>query len=359
MTPMASVSIDTGALRYNLQVIRRLAPQSRVMAVIKANAYGHGLITAAKALDAADAFAVARIGEALALREAGIKTPIVLLEGVLDGEQLAAAAAGDLELIVHSSEQIELLLAAPPGARFKVWLKLDSGMNRLGFKAEAFRAAHSALSEAPALKGPVNLITHLACADTPELPATAEQLMVFAAATRSLAGERSIASSAGLLGFPDAHADWVRPGLLLYGVSPLRDSTGADHGMRPVMTFRSTVIAVKELAVGDQVGYGAGWSATRPTRLAIASVGYGDGYPRSASSGTPVLVNGEHAALAGRVSMDMIAIDTTDLEHPPKVGDSVVLWGRGLPVEEVAIWAQTIPYTLLCGISQRVEVSTP
>jgi alanine racemase len=356
VTPLVSVTIDTGALRHNLQVIRRLAPKSRVMAVIKANAYGHGLVAAAKALDAADAFAVARIGEALALREAGIKKPIVLLEGVFDSEQLVAAAAGDFELVVHTQEQIELLLAAPSEARFKVWLKLDSGMNRLGFKAEAFPAAHAALSRASSLRAPVNLITHLACADMPELPATAEQLMVFGAATRSLAGERSIVSSAALLSFANSQADWVRPGLLLYGVSPFRGSTGADHGVRAVMTLRSQIIAVKDLVVGDRVGYGGDWTATRPTRLAIVSVGYGDGYPRSASSGTPVLVNGEHAALVGRVSMDMIAIDTTDVQRQPKVGDPVVLWGEGLAIEEIAIWAETIPYTLLCGISPRVAV---
>jgi alanine racemase len=351
---MVSVTIDTGALRHNLEVIRRLAPKSRVMAVIKANAYGHGLIAAARALDAADAFAVARVDEGLALREAGIKTPIVLLEGVLDREQLEAAATADFELVVHTPQQIELLREAPPGVRFKVWLKLDSGMNRLGFKTEAFRSAHAALSQVPALKAPVNLITHLASADMPELPTTAEQLMMFAAATRSLAGERSVESSAALLRFPDSQADWVRPGILLYGVSPFRRSTGADHGLLPVMTLRSKIIAVKDLIVGDQVGYGGDWTATRPTRLAIAAIGYGDGYPRSASSGTPVLVNGEHAALAGRVSMDMIAIDTTDIQCQPLLGDPVVLWGEGLPVEEVAIWAETIPYTLLCGISQRV-----
>ncbi|HTB86810.1 MAG TPA: alanine racemase [Steroidobacteraceae bacterium] len=356
MTPLVCVTIDTGALRHNLQVIRRLAPKSRVMAVIKANAYGHGLIAVAKALEAADAFAVARIGEALVLREAGIKMPIVLLEGVFDSEQVAAATAGDFELVVHTQEQIELLLAAPSEARFKVWLKLDSGMNRLGFKAESFPAAHAALSRASALKAPINLITHLACADTPELPATAEQLMVFETATRSLAGERSVVSSAALLSFPESQADWVRPGLLLYGVSPFRGSTGADHGVRPVMTLRSQIIAVKDLAVGDRVGYGGDWTATRPTRLAIVSVGYGDGYPRSACSGTPVLVNGEHAALVGRVSMDMIAIDTTDVQREAKVGDPVVLWGEGLAIEEVAIWAETIPYTLLCGINQRVAV---
>jgi alanine racemase len=357
VTPMVSVTIDTGALRHNLQVIRRLAPNSRVMAVIKANAYGHGLIAVARALEAADAFAVARVDEGLVLRQAGIKAPILLLEGVFDREQLDAAAAAQFELVVHTPEQIELLEAASRGVRFKVWLKLDSGMNRLGFKGEAFGSAHAALSRAPAVKPPVNLITHLASADMPELPTTAEQLMVYAAATRGLAGERSVQSSAALIGFPDSQADWVRPGLLLYGVSPFRGSTGADHGLRPVMTLSSRVIAVKDLEVGDQVGYGGDWTATRPTRLAIAAIGYGDGYPRGASSGTPVLVNGEHAALAGRVSMDMIAIDVTDVQRPPKMGDPVVLWGEGLPVEEVAIWAETIPYPLLCGISQRVAVT--
>ena len=354
---MVSVTIDSGALRHNLQVIRRLAPKSRVMAVIKANAYGHGLVFAARALATADAFAVARVSEGLALREAGIKTPIVLLEGVFDRQQLDAAAATDLELVVHSPEQMELLRAAPLDVQFKVWLKLDSGMNRLGFKGEAFRSAHAALSSMSILKGPVSLMTHLACADTPELPNTAEQLMVFAAATRNLAGERSIESSAALIGFPDSQADWIRPGLLLYGISPFRGSTGADHGLRPAMTLRSMIIALKDLVVGDQVGYGADWTATRPTRLAIAAIGYGDGYPRRASSGTPVLVNGEHAALAGRISMDMLAIDVTDVQRPPNVGDPVVLWGEGLPVEEVAIWAETIPYTLTCGISNRVAVN--
>ena len=353
---MVSVTIDIGALRNNLAVLRRLAPKSRVMAVIKANAYGHGLVAVARALESADALAVARVGEALALRAAGIKTPIVLLEGVLDREQLEAAAAADLELIVHSAEQLELLKAAPTGARFKIWLKLDSGMNRLGFKGDAFRAAHAALSALPCVHV-LNLCTHLSSADTPELPTTAEQLMVFGAATRSLPGERSVVSSAALLSFPDSHADWVRPGLALYGISPFRGSTGADHGLRPVMTLCSRVIALKDLAEGEQVGYGADWTATRPTRLAIASVGYGDGYPRSAASGTPILVNGERAGLAGKVSMDMLAIDVTEMQSPVKVGDPVVLWGNGLPVEEIALWAETIPYTLVCGISQRVAVT--
>ena len=354
---MVSVTIDTGALRHNLQVVRRLAPKSRAMAVIKANAYGHGLVAVARALESADALAVARLGEAITLRDAGIKRPIVLLEGVLDHEQLEAAAAADLELFVHSPEQLELLGAAPAGTRFKVWLKLDTGMNRLGFKGDAFHEAHATLTALPSVQRPIQLCTHLASADSPELPTTAEQLMVFAAATRSLQGERSVGSSAALLSFPESQADWVRPGLMLYGISPFRGATGADHGLRPVMTLCSRVIALKDLVEGEQVGYGGEWTATRPTRLAIASVGYGDGYPRSAASGTPVLVNGESAGLAGRVSMDMLAIDVTEMQRPAQVGDPVVLWGVGLPVEQIALWAETVSYTLVCGISQRVAVT--
>jgi alanine racemase len=354
---MVSAAIDTGALRHNLKIIRQQAPKSRVMAVIKANAYGHGLVIVARALDSADALAVARLDEGLALRAAGIKTPIVLLEGVLNREQLDAASSAELELVVHAAEQIELLRGAPAGARRKVWLKLDSGMNRLGFKTEAFRAAHAALSALPAVMTPANLMTHLASADRPELPTTAEQLARFETATRSLEGERSIESSAALLLNPEWQADWVRPGLVLYGVSPLAGSIGADHGLRPVMTLRSCVIAVKDVAMGEQVGYGGEWTAARPTRLAIAAVGYGDGYTRSFPSGTPLLVNGERAALAGRVSMDMIAIDVTEVKRAPKIGDPVILWGNGLPVEEVANFAGANPYALLCGVSQRVAVT--
>jgi alanine racemase len=354
---MVSATVDCAALRHNLQVVRQWAPNSRVMAVIKANAYGHGLVAVARALESTDAFAVARVDEGLVLRAAGIDTPTVLLEGVFDRDQLDAAARANFELVVHTPEQIELLRTAAAGARFKVWLKLDSGMNRLGFKGAAFGVAHAALSALDAVRSPVNLFTHLASADTPDLPATSEQLALFAAATGTFAGERSLENSAAMLSFPEAQGDWVRPGLLLYGVSPFSGSIGADYGLRPAMTLHSHVISVKELAPGERVGYGGDWTATRPTLLAVAAVGYGDGYPRSLASGAPVLVNGERAGLAGRVSMDMIGIDVTDLRRPPALGDAVVLWGEGLPVEEIAVWADTIPYELLCGISQRVAVT--
>jgi alanine racemase len=357
MTPMVSATIDTAALKHNLQRIRDFAPRSRVMAVIKANAYGHGLVAVARALDQADAFAVARVDEGLTLRMAGIQKRTVLLEGVFDRGQLDSASAAGFELVVHTREQIELLRQAGAGEPFRVWLKLDTGMNRLGFKGAAFGTALDALRALPRVQSPVNLFTHLASADDPDSPATVEQIARFAAATSALTGERSIANSAGMLGFSQAQADWVRPGLLLYGVSPFDGSIGADYGLLPVMTLRSHVIALKEIEPGEHVGYGGAWSARRPTRLAVAAVGYGDGYPRNLSAGSPVLVNSERAPLAGRVSMDMIGIDVTDLKRLPQMGDPVILWGEGLPVEEIAVWADTIPYELLCGISQRVAVT--
>lgn len=354
ITPMVSATVDAAALRHNLSAVRQRAPHSRVMAVVKANAYGHGLVAVARALDGADAFAVARVDEALSLRRAGMVKPIVLLEGVFDADQLAAAGQAGFELVVHLVEQIELLRRARPPQPFKVWLKLDTGMNRLGLKSADFHAALGALEGLPAVRRPVNLFTHLARADEPELSATADQLRLFDAATNSLPGERSVANSAGLLNYPEARAHWVRPGLMLYGVSPMAGSIGEDHGLKPVMTLKSRVIALKHVGAGEQVGYGGAWTAARPTLLAIAAIGYGDGYPLSLRSGAPVLVNGRRSPLAGRVSMDMIGVDVTDMAPEVRLGDPVVLWGPELPVEEIAIWAGTIPYELLCGISQRV-----
>jgi len=356
MKPIVSASIDTAALRHNLSIVRAHASGARVMAVVKANAYGHGLVAVAAALGDADAFAVARLEEGLLLRAAGVSKAIVLLEGVFDREQLEAAVAEQFELVVHVPEQIELLRALTPAARCTVWLKLDCGMNRLGFKGRAFADAWKALEGLVQVRKAVGLFTHFSSADERDPEATLAQLKVFMEATSALGGHRCLANSAGLLNFPLSRGDWVRPGLLLYGVSPLPDSTGAGLGLRPVMTLQSRVIALKDVAVGERVGYGGAWTSERRTRLAVAAVGYGDGYPRSVGSGAPVLVGGARATIAGRVSMDMIGIDVTDVPVPLKLGDPVVLWGPQLPVEEIARWAGTVPYELLCGISQRVAV---
>lgn len=356
MKPLVSAAISSAALRHNLSIIRQRAPESKVMAVVKANAYGHGLAAVAQALGQADAFAVARIEEGLTLRKAGITQPIVLLEGVFDAEQLAAAAEARFELLVHGEPQVDLLRQARTPFPFAVWLKLDTGMNRLGLRPNQFLPVLESLQKLANVQKPVRLFTHMANADTPEHPGTLQQLQLFERVCQGLPGERSLANSASLFAFPQTQCDWVRPGLALFGVSPFADELGTDLGLKPVMTLSSRLIALKTLEPGEQVGYGSQWTARRRTRLAIAAVGYGDGYPRNVLPHTQVLVGGAKAPLAGRVSMDMIGIDVTDLPQA-RVGDEVTLWGEGLPVERIASCAGTIPYELLCGISQRVAVT--
>jgi alanine racemase len=324
------------------------------MAVIKANAYGHGLVPAAKALAETDGFSVARLDEGLALRAAGLANRILLLEGVFSAEQLAVAAQQRFDLMVHSVEQLELLEGRAGTDVISVWIKVDSGMNRLGFRTEHFADAYARLRRVANVAPEPTLVTHLANADDRRDTKTVAQLQAFAAATAALQGARSIANSAALLAWPDTRADWVRPGLVLYGLSPFPSGTGADLGLRPAMTLQTEVIAVKDVREGETVGYGGAWRAPRDSRMAVVAAGYGDGYPRSVESGTPLLVNGRRAPIVGRVSMDMITVDVTDLPGVA-TGDPVVLWGDGVPVEEIARHAGTIPYELICGVSQRVQ----
>lgn len=349
----ASAVIRVGALAHNLERIRAVAPQCRVLAVVKANAYGHGIEGVVQGLRGADAFAVACIDEAIRLRDAGIEAPVVLLEGVFDAAELVLAARYRCEPVVHAQWQIDALAAARhPVYRFPVWLKVDTGMNRLGFPMRAARAAWDRLRSLDAV-GLVRLMTHLARADEPGAPMTAVQLTRFAEATAGWDGERSIANSAGVFAWPNSHADWVRPGLALYGVSPFADRPAADLGLQPVMTLCARLIAVRDLPAGETVGYGGAWTAPAATRIGIVGIGYGDGYPRHTAPGTPVLVNGARCPLVGRVSMDMLAVDLGG--QTAAVGDPVVLWGDGLPVEEIAKAAGTIPWTLLCGVTDRVR----
>lgn len=356
VTLAARATVDGAALRHNLRQVRQRAPRSRVMAVIKANAYGHGLVGCARALRDADAFAVARVEEALALREAGLENPVVLLEGVLEAAQLPLAAAHGFEVVVHSREQLAMLEQARLPVPLQAWLKLDTGMNRLGFRPEAAGTAADRLAGLQGVKPGLRIMTHLSCADERDVETTEMQLGRFAEALDGIPGERSMANSAGLLWREDSHADWVRPGLMLYGASPFAGEAGEGLGLRPAMALMSTVIALREVPRGERVGYGGVWTARENARIAIAAIGYGDGYPRSLGSGTPVLVRGQRAPLAGRISMDMIAVDVTTVPET-RVGDEVVLWGNGLPVEELARIAGTIPYELLCGVTQRVGVT--
>lgn len=354
MSRATGAVINLSALRHNLQRVRELAPQARIMAVVKANAYGHGIVPVARALSAADAFAVACLEEALEIRHAGLAHPIVLLEGVFSAVELEEAAHNACEVVVHDAGQLALLEGLRLQHTLSVWLKVNSGMHRLGFPPSQTRGLWERLGKARAVRSPVRLMTHLACADETANPRTRLQLEIFAAATAGIHTERSIANSAGILAWPDSHADWVRPGILLYGVSPFTGRCGAQEGLVPAMTMSTTLISVQQVSKGEAVGYGGAWVAPEDMYIGIAAIGYGDGYPRHAPNGTPVLVNGLRASLAGRVSMDMIAVDLRGLPHT-QVGDSVVLWGPELPVEEIARAAGTIPYELLCGVTQRVK----
>jgi alanine racemase len=353
--------IDTAALRHNLGTIRAYAPRSKVMAVVKANAYGHGLVSTALALADADSFAVARLEEGIALRAAGVRTPIVLLEGVFSAEQLAEAAHHRFELVVHDPLQLKLLEAHRDARRFIIWIKMDTGMNRLGFRPEAFAPALARLRAltVPALE--LRAMTHLARADERDEPMTRDQIAKFDVTLNEagLTGPQrlatSIGNSAGTLGWPAAHGDWVRPGLALYGVSPFGNETAEKHGLKPVMTLETTVVTVREVKRGETVGYAGAWRAERDSSIAILAAGYGDGLPRHLENGTPVLIGGARYPLVGRVSMDMIAVDVTGA---PKIntGNKAIIWGAGLPVEEVSKHADTISYELLCGVSQRVPL---
>lgn len=345
-SPDIRALIDTSALRHNLRVLRSHAPQARFATVVKANAYGHGLVEIAKAGEG-EALAVARLEEGIALREAGIARPILLLEGITCLQALQAAIAHRFELVIHDSSQLPLL--AHP-ADLTLWIKIDTGMNRLGFRPEDFPAVLERIQQA----GPkaIRLMSHLACADEEDSPLTAAQLTQFTHSTQGLPYERSICASAGLLrGL--AQEEWVRPGIAHYGVSPFAHRTAADFKLRPVMTLTSSIIALREVKTGETVGYGATWRAQRSSRVAIIAAGYADGLLRSLPSGTPVLIAGRRAPLVGRVSMDMCAVDVTDLP-PIHVGERVTLWGDGLPVEEIAKYAGTIPWELLCAVSGRV-----
>jgi alanine racemase len=351
----AHAVLDMGALGRNLARLRAHAPQAKLMAVIKANAYGHGAVRVARALPEADAFAVARVDEGIALREAGIVQRIVVLQGFICDEELELHVRHGLEPVVHSLLQADLLEAARLDAPLPVWLKLDSGMHRLGLHPDEFAQCRRRLSACASVRQPPALMTHLANADRLDDPVTGWQLDAFGEAVGAWPGERAIANSAGLLAWERARTEWARPGIALYGVSPFPDRTGPEDGLEPVMTLRTRLIAIKHLQAGDAVGYGGDWVCPHPTRLGVAAIGYGDGYPRQLPSGTPVLVHGQRVPLIGRVSMDMITLDLSECPHA-QVGDAAILWGEGLPVEEIARHAGTIPYALLCGVAPRVKM---
>lgn len=347
------ITVSASALRHNLRRTKEIAQGSKVISVVKANGYGHGIEWVAKNLEQSDCFGVAHVEEARQLRQAGIQQPILLLEGVLDNAELKLAALLNCEMVVHHAEQIELLNSEPLTKPLTVWIKINTGMNRLGFAPETFNDAWNRLSTCTNV-GQVRVMTHFACADDVHDSFTLRQLEIFHAATQGKPAELSCANSAAILQYPSSHHQWVRPGIMLYGCSPIASKTAEELDLKPVMTMKSRVIAIQALNPGDSVGYACQWQAQQTARIAIVAIGYGDGYPWQAQTGTPVAINGARATIVGRVSMDMITVDVTHLASVA-VHDQVELWGDIIPVEEVAAKSGTLNYELLCKVTDRVE----
>ena len=350
--------IRLGAIQHNLSVIKAAAPGAKVMAVVKANAYGHGLTEVARSLAGVDSLAVARLAEAQMLRNAGIDASITLLGGVLSSDDLSTANELDVSVGFHHEQQIDF--AEKAGHRLSsAWLKVDTGMGRLGFRPVDVPDAIDRLGRHVDHLG---ILSHFSSADDLQNSTTADQLSAFLELIGQFEGPISIANSAALLGWRDALEVlndyrkqgrlWIRPGLSLYGISPFPGKTGSDLGLAPAMQLEATLLSVKRLNAGDRVGYGGTWQATKETMLGVISGGYGDGYSRFIPSGTPVLVNGRRVPVAGRISMDLTAVDLGSGAQD-EIGDRVVFWGDGLPVEEIAECASTIPYQLLCGVTHR------
>ncbi len=350
--------IDLAALRHNYQLALDCSPAGTAVAVIKANAYGHGAIAVAAALaDLAPAFAVACIEEADELVAAGIRQPILLLEGFFTADELPRILRHGYEIVLHSGWQLEQLAAFLAGlqvtdAALNIWLKVDTGMHRLGFAVEEAAMVYRRLQTLPAI-GKITLTSHLACADDLSSGTTPAQLQRLQALQQELDCPLSLANSPAIMGWPAARQGWLRPGIMLYGASPLGAEQAQSGQLQPVMRLRSELISVRWLPAGEAVGYGARFVTQRPTRIGVVACGYGDGYPRHAREGTPVVVNGVRCRLAGRVSMDMLTVDLSACPDA-QVGDEVELWGAELPVNEVAEHCDTISYTLLTGLLPRV-----
>ncbi|MBB1518392.1 alanine racemase [Aquipseudomonas guryensis] len=346
----ARALIDLQALRNNYQLAREVSG-AKALAVVKADAYGHGAVRCAQALASeVDGFSVACIEEALELRAAGISQPILLLEGFFEADELALIEQHALWCVVHSSWQLEAIERTPLQRPLTVWLKLDSGMHRVGLHPAEYRDAHQRLL-ASGKVAKVVLMSHFARADELDCPRSSEQLALFHEARNGLQAEISLRNSPAILGWPSIPSDWVRPGIMLYGATPFEQAQELAARLQPVMTLESKIISVRELPAGEPVGYGARFVSERPTRVGVVAMGYADGYPRHAPTGTPVMVDGQLTRLIGRVSMDMLTVDLTDLPQAG-LGSRVELWGRNVLASDVAQAAGSIPYQLFCNLKR-------
>ena len=349
MTRPARVIVDTSALRFNLALVRQRAPHAKVMAIVKADGYGHGVHRVGKALADVDSFGVASIEEAITLREGGVDKPVVLLEGPFEAREIKLLDDYRLETVVHTDEQLAMVLKEK--CSVPLWVKLDSGMHRLGFHPDQFPRI---LDQLKSYANTIRCMTHLANAHHREDANTLDQIATFADAVRNFSGETSIANSAGVLAWPASVGNWVRPGIMLYGISPFSGQCGEDLGLRPAMTVKSALISVRQIQAGESVGYGRGFVSESEMSVGVIAFGYGDGYPRAAGTDTPVLIKGQRTRVIGEASMDMLTVDLSNVSEP-KVGDEVTLWGPELPVELIAKNANTIPYELVCRVRMRAR----
>lgn len=351
-----SATVRLSDIAANHDLAGSLAPGSQNIAVIKANAYGHGMVRVAQYLEnQVPAFGVAFVEEAVRLRDGGIKKPVLVMQGPREPAELEEAVAGGFWMLLHRQQQVDWVRSAKLEGPLRAWLKIDTGMNRLGFAAEVIEHVCASLRSSSNVHEALVLCTQLACADDQENPMTRDQVRLIRDCASTSGLDLSIANSAGILFWPDSHANWNRPGYMLYGLCPGGSAVAGVHGLRPAMTMRSEIIGIRKLRPGEGVGYGHDWVASRPSKIGAIAIGYGDGYPRHAPSGTPVLVNGQRVPLTGRVSMDAISVDLTDLEKVD-VGDPVELWGQNLSVNELASMAGTIGYEILAGLTGRVPV---
>jgi alanine racemase len=348
-----SATIHTAALANNLAIARKFAPKSKIWAVVKANAYGHGLARAFPGLRATDGFGLLDLEEAAKLRELGWAGPILLLEGFFRPTDIDVIDRYSLTTAVHCDEQLRMLEMARLSKPVNIQLKMNSGMNRLGYRPEKYRAAWERARACQGV-GQITLMTHFSDADGPR--GIAHQLDAFERGAEGIAGARSLSNSAALLWHADAHFDWVRPGIMLYGASPSGVTADiASIGLKPAMTLQSELIAVQTVDAGSSIGYGSTFTAGKPMRVGVVACGYADGYPRVAPEGTPVIVDGVRTRLVGRVSMDMLTVDLTPCTGVG-VGTRVEMWGANLPIDDVAASCGTIGYELMCAIAQRVPV---
>ncbi|MBS0236023.1 MAG: alanine racemase [Proteobacteria bacterium] len=355
MTGSAIAILSTENLIHNVKIMQAQAPNSRILAMVKANAYGHGLRSTAKRLEPHIwSLGVARIDEALALRQAGIKIPITLMEGVFNQDELLLASCHNFPVVLHNFTQLQWLEHSKLPNKLHAWIKLDTGMNRLGFNQKEFEQAYHQLKNNRNLVHPIHIMSHLAVAEDPAHPLTQTQIASFNKATAGIGGYKSLANSASILLMPKTHYEVVRPGISLYGISPLNGKTGLDLGLRPVLTLQTRIVAIRDVEKGEYIGYGGGFQCPADMRIGVIAIGYGDGYSRNTANNTPVIVNGRRCKIVGRISMDM---STIDLSHCPdaQIGDSVTLWGEELPIEEVVAHTGNSVYDLICGVQLRVK----